>query len=270
MRHHKLFSLLLVVAVVFVAGCAGPRTYQPPPQVSAAQPLPPPLVVPEPVAIKITSIPTGVYHEVKRRDTLYGISSRYGVSVSAITKANRIRNRNRIKAGRRLYIPGYRFTGQEVAHNGIPLFARTGRWKYIVVHHTATDNGTMARINRVHSRRGWGEMGYHFLIDNGTLGHETGQIEIGGRWLAQKDGAHAKDGNMNEMGIGVSLVGNFSRSRNVPEKELASLVYLVNVLKKHYRIPKSKIIGHRDVPGARTECPGKYFPWKKFIALIDD
>lgn len=273
MFQNRFFTLAIAAGILFAAGCAGPRAYQQYPEPSRAQrmePAPPPLIVPEPEEIKITSIPTGVYHEVRRGDTLYGISRRYSVSVTSIIKANRIRNRNRIEAGRRLYIPGYRLTGREVTHNGIPLFADTGKWKYIVVHHTATRHGSMSGINRVHKSRGWNEMGYHFLIDNGTIGHQVGQIEIGGRWLGQKDGAHAKDGNMNEMGIGISLVGNFSKTRKVPDPQISSLVYLINTLKAHYNIPKSKVIGHRDVPGAHTECPGKYFPWKRILALIDD
>ena len=53
------------------------------------------------------------------------------------------------------------------------------------------------------------------------------------------------------------------------EKQLASLVYLVNLLKRYYHIPRKNIIGHGQVPGASTECPGKRFPWRSFIAQLE-
>jgi LysM repeat protein len=56
-------------------------------------------------------IPQGAYaadpvHVVKRGENLYRIALRYGTSVSAIAKANGIRNTNHIYTGQRLSIPG--------------------------------------------------------------------------------------------------------------------------------------------------------------------
>ncbi len=45
-------------------------------------------------------------YTVKRGDTLSAIASRYGTSVSALAKANNIRNVNLIHSGQRLSIPG--------------------------------------------------------------------------------------------------------------------------------------------------------------------
>lgn len=146
----------------------------------------------------------------------------------------------------------------------IPLPGQYGRWKYIVIHHTVTDQGNKDTINELHLRRGWKNgLGYHFLIDNGTLGRRDGEIEVGHRWYRQMDGAHANKGNMNHLGIGISLIGNFSKHQ-VSDKQLKSLRYLVQTLMKHYRIPRSQVIQHRDVPGAATECPGNLFPWDRF------
>jgi len=38
----------------------------------------------------------------------------------------------------------------------------------------------------------------------------------------------------------------------------------VKELKKYYNIPNSRILGHGQVKGASTECPGKRFPWSEF------
>ncbi len=45
------------------------------------------------------------YYRVKRGDTLYGISGKFRVPVSLITKENRLKSRNSIKAGMKLKIP---------------------------------------------------------------------------------------------------------------------------------------------------------------------
>jgi N-acetyl-anhydromuramyl-L-alanine amidase AmpD len=68
---------------------------------------------------------------------------------------------------------------------------------------------------------------------------------------------------MNYKGIGICLVGNFNQER-VSQKQLDSLAYLVNILREYYKIPIKNIVGHRQVNGAKTECPGKYFPWEEF------
>lgn len=47
----------------------------------------------------------GKVHVVRRGQTLSGIAVRYGISVSAIARANNIKNRNRIYVGMRLWIP---------------------------------------------------------------------------------------------------------------------------------------------------------------------
>lgn len=46
-----------------------------------------------------------IYYTVRRGDTLSAIARRYGVSVQAITRANRISDPSRIMAGTRLVIP---------------------------------------------------------------------------------------------------------------------------------------------------------------------
>ena len=87
------------------------------------------------------------------------------------------------------------------------------RWTTVVVHHSATDRGSASAFDRGHRGKGWDELGYHFVIGNGR-GSGDGQIEVGSRWYKQKHGAHCKtpDNYFNEHGIGVCLVGDFTRS----------------------------------------------------------
>ena len=84
-----------------------------------------------------------------------------------------------------------------------------------------------------------------------------GNVEVGSRWLKQKYGAHAKsaDGQYNERGVGICLVGNFEKGQPTPAQWQA-LVKLVAYLSTRYHIAPGNIIGHQDV-NSKTLCPGK-------------
>lgn len=133
-------------------------------------------------------------------------------------------------------------------------------WKYIVIHHSATDRGNTRLFDKLHRRRGWDEMGYHFVIDNGVGGLD-GQVEVGSRWRKQKWGAHTKTPNneYNNFGIGVCLVGNFMD--HLPSrKQLDSMRQLVKYLMITYDIPPQNVIAHKDAPITKpTECCGRTF-----------
>lgn len=138
----------------------------------------------------------------------------------------------------------------------IPLATADKRqWQWIVVHHSATPNGGAARFEKAHKEKGWDELGYHFVIGNGT-DTADGLVEVGGRWPVQKHGAHAKtpDNRYNDFGIGICLVGNFDETRPTP-KQMASLTKLVAYLANKYNIKTSDIIGHK-MTGKQTDCPG--------------
>jgi N-acetylmuramoyl-L-alanine amidase len=134
-------------------------------------------------------------------------------------------------------------------------------WKYIVVHHSATARGNAASFDRSHRvERGWDELGYHFVIDNGDGGPD-GRVEVGSRWTKQKWGAHTggTPGNeYNNHGIGICLVGDFS-NRMPSRAQIASLERLVRQLAKTYKIDPSNVIGHREAPNSATGCPGGSF-----------
>ncbi len=201
------------------------------------------------------SAPRTITHEVGPMETIWRISKMYSVSPEAIYAANNLRPGDPIRNGQKLIIPNAK-TRKDV----IPLYPNP-QWKYIIVHHTATDIGNANLIDKTHEDRGfWHGLGYHFLIDNGSLGKGDGQIEASPRWVKQQSGAHCKAGGMNDRGIGVALVGNFNQEPPTPN-QLQSLDYLLKTLMRYYHIPAGNIMGHRDVEGAATDCPGKRFPW---------
>ncbi|HOY10309.1 MAG TPA: N-acetylmuramoyl-L-alanine amidase [Candidatus Omnitrophota bacterium] len=200
-------------------------------------------------------------HTVAPGETLWRISKIYNVPMASIINVNRLKDTQPLEMGQILNIPSASSPQQVLS-----LFP-SGRWKYIIVHHSATQEGSSLQFHRHQQEKGWDSVGYHFVIDNGKSGKPDGFIEITPRWLKQQHGAHCKASDMNTVGIGICLVGNFNE-REVSPAQMNALVYLVNELRRYYKIPKNNILGHRHVPGSKTDCPGNRFPWDKFKRQI--
>lgn len=149
--------------------------------------------------------------------------------------------------------------------------ATPGRWKNIVVHHTATARATPEGIDRHHRNEKKFEngFGYHFLIGNGR-GMDDGEVFVSHRWLEQLDGAHVimrdhKKGN--SFSIGIALAGNFENAVATP-RQLASLRGLLSFLVEEYGIGKEAIVGHGEVAAKHTKCPGRLFYLEDVIKTI--
>ncbi len=252
-KENKLYLLIVSAGLsLLLSSCATPRVAAPPSARAYA-----PVVLPQEMVIK-----EALYHSIAPGETLWRIAKMYDVDISTIKKVNKIRNVNDVKIGTKLYIP------EASPRKHVITLYPNDKWDYIIVHHSATDSGNATAFNAAHLRRGWQGVGYHFVIDNGTAGKDNGQIETSPRWIKQSNGAHCKANSMNNRSIGICLVGNFSKD-HVSSAQMNSLVFLVNKLRKYYKIPKRNILGHGQVPGARTECPGTNFPWQTFRKKIN-
>lgn len=143
--------------------------------------------------------------------------------------------------------------------NGRDMEAMTPIWR-ITVHHSAalTRDGSagasatqIAAIQREHMQgRGWGDIGYHFVIDT------TGRIWAGRPISLQ--GAHAGDHERNRGNLGICLLGNFTQGRDGQEPtgaQVASLRNLIGVLRRQYTIKPDGLLTHRELRS--TACPGE-------------
>lgn len=203
-----------------------------------------------------------VTHIVGPGETLGRISEMYDVPAGVIASANHLKTKAPLIPGSSLVIPK-----ASALRSVITLFPNK-KWKYIIIHHSATERGDSLAFDGAHLRRGFiGGVGYDFVIDNGTLGRADGEIEVTPRWLKQQDGRHCKASRMNMKAIGICVVGNFDEGQ-VSGAQMASLVYLVKTLRHYYKIPVKKILGHGQVRDAETDCPGKKFPWQEFRARL--
>jgi hypothetical protein len=145
------------------------------------------------------------------------------------------------------------------------------RPRFIIIHHSATLDGrtfSWAAIRRYHiQERGWNDIGYHVGVELVNDGYEATL----GRML-DVEGAHCKELGMNQLGIGVCLVGNFD-AVSPPEEGLKKLREVVRWLMRLYDIPPRNILGHREA-GLRAgfdweksqykSCPGKLFDMDAF------
>ncbi len=143
------------------------------------------------------------------------------------------------------------------------------RWRFIIVHNSGTRQGN-ARIfdyYHKHVRRMQNGLAYHFVIGNGTSSG-NGEIEVGNRWRRQINGGHVHSDYLNNISLGICLVGDFNRDQPT-RAQLESCEELIRYLRDRcgkvdrHEIP---VRPHRDMnpPRWATDCPGDDFPYRWF------
>lgn len=74
--------------------------------------------------------------------------------------------------------------------------------------------------------------------------------------------------DINSLSIGIELDYSFNKSNNkFSIKMINSLCYLLDKLKKKYKIKSHNILGHSDIAPFRKIDPGPKFPWIKLYKL---
>ena len=164
---------------------------------------------------------------------------------------------------------GYRYLTASVRNQIDRAPVARGRWQYIVVHNSGTRQGNAAAFDYYHRhfRRMQNGLAYHFVIGNGTS-TGNGQIEVGDRWRRQINGGHVHSDYLNNIALGICLVGDFNRDQPT-RAQLDCCEELIRYLRQrcgkvgdHYPFVKP----HRDVnpPRWATDCPGDVFPYSWF------
>ncbi|MFA0282369.1 N-acetylmuramoyl-L-alanine amidase [Vibrio sp. 10N.222.55.F12] len=124
-------------------------------------------------------------------------------------------------------------------------------YSFITVHCSATppqqDVG-VAEIRRWHKKKGWRDVGYHFVI------RRNGDVQLG-RPLSQT-GAHVK--GHNKGNIGVCLVGGCNAELqpedNFTLAQRKALFGLMAALQEQFLISDENVKGHKDW-GVNKACP---------------
>jgi len=215
---------------------------------------------------------------VKRGDTLHGVAKQQGVTVGRLAERNGLTKSAYLYTGQRLIIPSSAKPAVERSSESAPAVAlpasvqraisrapvRSGRWKYIVIHHSGVDTGSAKGMDRYHREVRHMENGlaYHFVIGNGN-GMWDGQITVGRRWVKQLDGGHLASEAQNRYSIGICLVGNFDR-QNPTAKQMQALRALVKALTARCELSGSAVKTHQEINVIGTRCPGSKFSSKSF------
>lgn len=132
----------------------------------------------------------------------------------------------------------------------------------IVIHCSDSEFGSAAEIRRWHLRRGWKDIGYHFVIGNGYpaphfyLPPADGSIEAGrpldgDRALsAEEIGAHAY--GLNTSSVGICVVGK----QRFSAAQFRSLTALCGDLLVRFGLKPEDVVGHCETEHADGKtCP---------------
>jgi hypothetical protein len=167
---------------------------------------------------------------------------------------------------------GYRYLTRAVRAeiDRAPADRRTPRWQMIVVHNSGTRQGNARVFDYYHRhvRHMQNGLAYHFVIGNGTS-TGNGQIEVGDRWRRQINGGHVHSDYLNNIALGICLVGDFNRDQPT-RAQLDCCEELIRYLRQrcgrfdnsHFPVVKP----HREANPPRwgTDCPGDAFPYSWF------
>jgi N-acetylmuramoyl-L-alanine amidase len=143
------------------------------------------------------------------------------------------------------------------------------RWQFIVVHNSGTRQGNARVFDYYHRhvRRMQNGLAYHFVIGNGTS-TGNGQIEVGDRWRRQINGGHVHSDYLNNISLGICLVGDFNRDQPT-RAQLEACEELIRYLRERCGNTERGPIPvrpHREMNPPRwpTDCPGDVFPYSWF------
>ena len=173
----------------------------------------------------------GVYHTVKKGETLWRICNTYGVSTKEISRVNKIRNSERIRVGQKIYIPGKsklkKITNKSTKKANTKKSARQkkskivkGRFEWPVKGHVSNQFGVNGGTSQdgidILARKGTAIK----ASDNGEVVHATNDMRVFGNIIilrhkgdfytlyAHNDKNLVKIGDNVKKGEKIAMVGN--------------------------------------------------------------
>ncbi len=127
---------------------------------------------------------------------------------------------------------------------------------YVIIHHTAQDSCEQTLRTFTLPRT---QVSAHYVIcKDGTVYHMLND------YLRAHHAGAAKWGNatdINSSSIGIELDNN--GFQYFDERQINSLLTLLERLKKSFSIPTANFIGHGDIAPTRKNDPNWRFPWKQ-------
>lgn len=118
-------------------------------------------------------------------------------------------------------------------------------WEVVNFTDMPTTMTRLQHIQRFHMKeRGWGDVGYHYVVDRAGRVWEGRPI--------QYQGAHVSD--QNEHNVGIMLLGNFDNQ--LPSNvQLAAAQTMTAAIMSQYNVPVHRVYTHQELKP--TQCPGR-------------
>lgn len=126
---------------------------------------------------------------------------------------------------------------------------------YVIIHHTAQDS--CEQTLRTFTLKKTQVSAHYVICKDGTVYHMLND------YLRAHHAGAAKWGNtsdINSSSIGIELDNN--GFQYFDERQINSLLILLERLKKSFSIPTANFIGHGDIAPTRKNDPNWRFPWK--------
>lgn len=225
--------------------------------------------------LALAGVASDQVYVVKPKDTLTEIARRHGLSVAALAARNHLDPKAILRVGQRLNVPApspKRSAPPKLAptvqQSIIAAPVKSRRWRHIIIHHAAVNEGTLKSLDRYHreERRMQYGLAYHFIIGNGN-GLGDGVIAVGDRWKKQLNGGHLHSAAQNQTALGICLIGNFDHTKPT-EKQMQSLEALTRALLARCKLTASAVKTHQQINVVHTQCPGRHFPTREFLAKL--
>lgn len=130
------------------------------------------------------------------------------------------------------------------------------RPNYVIIHHTAQNSCEQTLKTFTLPRT---QVSSHYVIcKDGTVHHMLNDLLRGHHAGVSKWG-NATDLNSSSIGIEIDNNGY----EVFTNEQIASLLLVLDRLKKAYNIPTANFIGHADIAPGRKVDPNRKFPWQK-------
>ncbi len=136
--------------------------------------------------------------------------------------------------------------------------------RLIILHHSQRAPDWPEFIKERHIKRGFEDVGYHYLIGNKTKFSVNGKLYKGRDEKFQ--GAHAIGFNANS--IGICLIGDLDKNPPTQEQLNTLIKFLKEKIAEH-KIPVQNILGHRELPGVAKTCPGKLVDLNSIRKMVE-
>jgi len=134
--------------------------------------------------------------------------------------------------------------------------------KFIIIHYTGMKNEKDAidRLSNLQSK-----VSTHYFIKlNGKILNMVPDSYVA--WHAGKSKwKNYTNLNYNSLGIEISNSGHTFGYKKFNKNQIKSLILLLKILIRKYRIDLRNILGHSDIAPDRKKDPGEKFPWQ-FLA----